>query len=79
MSNEWINNLGTIALSKAGKLYIKFDKDCTIKAGDYINLTKFADDIQKRVEKGFLTEEDAEKELETKSFIKYKLDKPPRK
>jgi hypothetical protein len=78
MSNEWINDLGEILESKQGKIYIKFKKDCEIKAGDAVFLTKFKDDVQQRVEAGFLTEVDAESLLERCSFIKYKLTKPPR-
>lgn len=78
MSNEWINNFGEILESKAGKIYIKFKKDADIKEGDVVFLTKFADDIQSKVEAGFITEDEAESSLTKRSFVKYILTKPPR-
>lgn len=76
--SKWLNNVGQILESKAGKLYIKFDEDLEIKKGDTLVMKNHADEIQKSVEEGRLSEDFAQELLEKTSFVKYKLDKPPR-
>lgn len=78
MSNEWINDCGQILLSKKNKLYLKFSKDITINKDDTLIMEKFSDSIDKKVVKGYLTEEEAEEKKEKCSFVKYVLHKAPK-
>lgn len=76
----WINNCGQILTSKEGnKLYVKFQKDLVIKAGDTLIMEKNSDNIKKRVEKGFMTEQEGNDLQEKTSFVKYVLHKGPGK
>ncbi len=51
--------IGQLLVSKAGKEYIKFEKNLTIAEGDALFLSKPSDDIQGLVERGFITSEEA--------------------
>jgi hypothetical protein len=78
MSEKWINNFGTINQSKAGKLYIKFNEDADIKKDDVVFMQKKTDEIDDKVSRGVITEEEGENQKEKFHFIKYVLTKPPR-
>lgn len=78
MSDQWINDVGIIATSKAGQPYIKFNKDVNLKEGDRLLMKKKSDDIQEQVDAGKISEERGEELKEKLSFIKYTLTKPPR-
>lgn len=77
MSNEWLNDVGQLLKAKSGKLYIKFDKDFTVKKGDNITLKKKSDEINESFEAGKISEEKRDELLDKLSFVKYTLHKPP--
>lgn len=77
MSKEWINNIGSINKSKAGKLYIKVDKTVTINEGDRIVLKKKTDEIDDSVAAGKISEEYGEELKEKLHFVKYVMHLPP--
>jgi len=77
--NEWINNLGSICEGRDGKsLYIKVRKDVNLKEGDNLRMVKHTDEVQRKVDAGIITEEEAQQQLEKLSFVKYTLHRPPR-
>lgn len=78
MSSKWENNIGKILLSKGEKLYIKIDKEVSLQPDDVITLVKKTDDIDNKVERGFLTPEQGQAEKEKLHFVKYVLNKAPR-
>ena len=69
----WINDAGQILESKAGKLYIKFEKDFTIKAGDTMQMKNHFESLDEAVEAGRLSQEKVDELKEKTSFVKYKL------
>jgi hypothetical protein len=77
MSKEWINNCGDIRLSKKNELYIKIKKPLSLKEGDTLLLTKFADHLDGLVKAGIVKEDDAENQKESQHFVKYILTKTP--
>ena len=78
MSNEWISDIGTINKSKKGKLYIKVDKDFSVKAGDILNLKSKKEEIQSSADAGKITQERADELMKKLEFIKYTIHQPPR-
>jgi len=74
---EWINDFGSILESKAGKLYIKIEKDAELKAGDTIQMQNHFDSLDEGVAAGRLSEERAEEIKVKTGFVKYKLTLPP--
>lgn len=78
MSKEWVNNVATIQKSKAGKLYIRVNKDMELKRDDVLFLEKKTDEVAKKVKAGFITQDEADAELERQGFIMYVATKPPR-
>lgn len=78
MSNKWLT-IGDIRESKAGKLYIKIDEkfEGTLKGGDALTLIKHKENILGLVDKGFITQEEADERIEKTNFIKYKIFKAP--
>ena len=74
---EWVNDLGTINESKNGKLYIKIDKEITLKKGDFISLKSKKQEILDSVESGKINEERGNELMEKLAFIKYTLHKAP--
>ena len=78
MSNkEWINDIGTINKSKGGKLYIKADKDFTVKKGDRLVLKSKKEEILASAEAGKISDERAEELLKKLDFVKYTIHQPP--
>lgn len=78
--NEWINNFASICTGKEnGNLYISVRKDITLKAGDNVRMVKMTDEIDRKVDAGLITADEAEAQKEKFGFIKYTLHKPPRK
>lgn len=66
--------LGQVLNSKAGKPYIKIDKDVTLKAGDVLFLNKPADEIDNAVERGKLTTEQADaKKAKIPDFVRFNI------
>ena len=80
MSGKW-ESIGDIRESKAGKLYIKIDENFAgkLKGGDALTLVKHAENIQGLVDKGFISQDEADERIEKTSFIKYKIFKAPPK
>jgi hypothetical protein len=78
MSNKWENDIGKLMKSKAGKLYIKFDKGVKFEEGDTIVMKKKSDELESSLEAGKINQETYERLSESLSFIKYTLHKPPR-
>lgn len=78
MSSKW-DKIGDIRESKAGKLYIKIDEkfEAQIKAGDALTMINHRENVLGLVDKGFITQEEAEERLEKTSFIKYVIFKAP--
>lgn len=79
MSDKWINDIGTIRLSKEDKLYIKVDKAITLEPGDVLTLRSKKDEIAQSLKAGKISEDRAEELLEKTSFIKYTIHKAPKK
>jgi hypothetical protein len=66
--------VGQILNSKAGAPYIKIDKDTVLKVGDVLFLNKPADEIDNAVERGKLTQEQAEaKKAKVPDFVRYNI------
>jgi hypothetical protein len=78
MSKVWINDIGTINKSKNGKLYIKVDKDFSVKEGDRLVLKSKKEDLLASAEAGKITEERCEELIKKLEFIKYTIHQPPR-
>lgn len=62
---------GQVLESKAGKLYIKFDRDFDVKEGDVMFLTDYEEHLQFLVDKGFKTEDEAAELFGKTGFVKY--------
>lgn len=79
MSNsEWINNVASINVSKDGKkLYMKVNKDVSLKAGDTLKMDSLNDVLDGLVQHGRITPEEKEARLERQHFVKYQLSKGP--
>jgi hypothetical protein len=77
MSKEWINDIGTINKSKSGNLYIKIDKDFTVKQGQRLILKNKKEEILNSVDAGKITEERGQELIEKLHFIKYSIHLPP--
>jgi hypothetical protein len=54
-------HVGYISKSKAGNSMITVEQDITLKKGDKLSIRKPQDEIDARLERGFITEEQAEK------------------
>lgn len=66
--------IGQILNSKAGTPYIKLDNDVTLKKGDVLFLNKPADEIQNAVERGKLTQEQADAKIaKVPDFVRYNI------
>lgn len=78
--NGWISNCGSIVTKKSGEgFYIKISKDLDLKQGDILSMIKLEDDVNNKVERGLITSEEAQAEIEKLHFVKYKLSRAPRK
>lgn len=75
---SWINDAGKIKVGKKGNLYIQFDKDFEVQKGDTMLIEKFEDHLGKLVDKGIISEDQADQRKEKQHFVKYVLAKPPR-
>lgn len=68
--------VGQVLNSKAGKPYIKIDKDVTLTMGDVLFLNKPQDEIDSAVERGKLTQEQAEaKKAKIPDFVRFNINK----
>ena len=76
-NSGWVYDIGTIQTSKAGKEYIRITKDVTLKKGQSLFYQSYENKLQKLVDKGKITPEEAERQLEEKSYIKYVLNLAP--
>jgi predicted DNA-binding antitoxin AbrB/MazE fold protein len=74
---EWINNCAQINLSKNNTLYFKVNKDIVLKEGDTLRMVKNTEEIDNKVKRGWISEEEAEQQKEKLSFVKYVLHKGP--
>lgn len=76
--SKWIS-VGSIQTKKSGKegftLYVK--DTITIPGGSYLNVTKFEDEVTRKLEKGFITEDEATEQLQKFHYIKYNVTLPP--
>lgn len=72
MSNDsgWINGAVEIVRSKTGKNIINVKKDLNLKKGQRIILKSFEDDLNQLVEKGIISENEANERLTKLAFIK---------
>lgn len=81
MSNQkskgWTFDIGTIQVSKGGKEYIRVNKDVVLKKGQSIFKLSHEEKLQGMVDRGIITPEDAERQLEEKSYIKFFLNLAP--
>jgi len=75
---EWIE-FGSIRLGKDGKtLYLKIEKDISLKEGMNVQIEKPQDTINRLHELGFIKDEDLEKRLESiPEWKKYIVKLPP--
>lgn len=68
--------VGQVLNSKAGKPYIKIDKDVTLTTGDVLFLNRPQDEIDNAVERGKLTAEQAEaKKAKVPDFVRFNINK----
>jgi hypothetical protein len=74
---EWTNDVGQILESKAGKLYIKIEKDMDLKAGDTLTMDNHMDGLAESLEKEKINQETYDRLVKNTSFVKYKLQLPP--
>ena len=85
MSQEWLNGVMQIKISKAGKPYAQFSTDPAlikklaerIKPGSTLLLTKNDDRIDGMVSRGVKTEEEGQILKEKTSFIKFEASMGP--
>jgi hypothetical protein len=75
--NKWVYDIATVQVSKGGKQYIRVNKDVTLKKGQSIFFQSQEEKLQKLVDNGKITEDEAERQLEAKSFIKFHLNLAP--
>lgn len=68
--NGWINGAVEIVTTKKGGYMINVKKDITLVQGQRIVLESFEDNLNRLVEKGFITENEANERLAKLSFIK---------
>ena len=81
----WLNGVGQILISKAGKPYLKFTEDkelieqfkSRISAGGTVMLKKKEDQLQELVERGKKSQEEVDTLKEKLSFIKFDLSMGP--
>lgn len=77
--SKWINNVLEILENKNKTgVYIKMKKDVTLKRDQVIFLKNYEADINELLERGKITQEDAEKKLSL-TFIKMVGSLPPEK
>jgi hypothetical protein len=66
--------------SKYGGYTLKIEADCELREGEYLTMKKPVDDLNSLVEKGIITEEQAEERLaKIPDFVKYNVYKTPPK
>lgn len=69
-----MSRVGQALKSKAGNTYLKFDKAITISEGEALFLNTPQADIQSLVEKGKITQEEADQKLaKVPSFVVYNI------
>jgi hypothetical protein len=77
MSKEWLNNIATINESKSGNLYIKVNRDFSVKEGATLMLKNKKQEILESAQAGKISEERAQELVEKLGFIKYVIHMPP--
>lgn len=81
---KWLE-LGSVLESdgsngKPKSLYIKVKNDITLKKGQYLNVTKPSQDIDRLVDLGYITIEEAQKRKEAvPAYVKLNISVPPAK
>ena len=60
----YINEVASVLSSEKGGNYIKFNKDVTLPAGAKLFITPMDEHIQGLVERGVISEQEAERRLE---------------
>lgn len=68
--------IGQVLNSKAGKPYIKIDSDVALTKGDVLFLNRPQDEIDNAVERGKLTQEQADaKKAKVPDFVRFNINK----
>lgn len=74
-----MGRIGEVLQSKKGGFYIKVKSDLVLKEGDVLFLNKPEDEVNSLLQRGIITQEQADNRLsKTPEFIKYIISEPKR-